>query len=148
MAGNTRVDGRHDVAPLVAGLVEIGVADAAEKNFDLDVVFGEVASCDRGGRKRRCRAGNGIGFCLVHEITSTSSTIGEQLARKSDYEKVSLKRYPDPANLLTNPVDAWILHGDSSETQGRECMGRLGGGHAIDPAWVDYRSVRRYVTPP
>ena len=67
VAGNTGIDGRHDSAPLVACLVEIGVADAAEQNLDLHIVFGGVAPRDGGGCKRRCRAGNGISFCLVHE---------------------------------------------------------------------------------
>ena len=68
MAGNAGVDGGHHAAPLVAGLVEIGVADAAEENLDLDVVLGGIAPRDRGGSKRRCCAGNGIGFCVVHDL--------------------------------------------------------------------------------
>ena len=46
VAGDAGVDGGHDAAPLVAGLVEVGVADAAEEDLDLDV----VAGWDRGGR--------------------------------------------------------------------------------------------------
>ncbi len=38
VAGNAGIDGGHHAAPLVAGLVEIGVADAAEENLDLHVV--------------------------------------------------------------------------------------------------------------
>ena len=38
MAGDAGIDGGHHAAPLVAGLVEIGVADAAEEDLDLDVV--------------------------------------------------------------------------------------------------------------
>ena len=91
MAGNAGVDGGHHAAPLIAGLVEIGVADAAEEDLDLDVVLGGIAPRDRGGSKRRCCAGNGIGFCLVHGVTSTSSADGEQLARNSDYERVRLR---------------------------------------------------------
>ena len=66
VAGNARVDRRHHAAPLVADLVEIGVADAAEENFDLYVVLGGIAPRDRGGGKRRCRAGSGISFRVVH----------------------------------------------------------------------------------
>ena len=66
MAGHTRVDGRHDAFPLIAGLVEIGVADATEKDFDLDVGGGWIAPRDGGGDKRRCCAGYGIGFCVEH----------------------------------------------------------------------------------
>jgi hypothetical protein len=89
--------------------VEIGVADAAEKDLDLDVVLGGIAPCDGGGSKRRCRAGNGISSCLGHGITSTSWADGEQLARKSDYKRVPAERYPDSANLLPIPVDARIF---------------------------------------
>ncbi len=47
MAGNARINGRHQSAPLIAGLVEVGVADAAEENLDLHVVFGGIAARDR-----------------------------------------------------------------------------------------------------
>ena len=47
MAGDARIDGRHDLAPLIADLVEIGVADAAEQDLDLYVVFGWIAPRDR-----------------------------------------------------------------------------------------------------
>ena len=69
MAGHARIDGGHHAAPLVAGLVEVGVADAAEEDFDLHVVFGGIAARDGGGGKRRSRTGNGISFGFVHEIT-------------------------------------------------------------------------------
>ena len=70
MAGNAGVDGGHDAAPLIAGLVEVGVADAAEEDLDLHVVLGGIAPLDGGGSKRRCCAGDGIGFCVVHGVTS------------------------------------------------------------------------------
>ena len=44
-----RVDRRQDAAPLVADRVEIGVADAAEEDFDLDVVLGRIATLDFAG---------------------------------------------------------------------------------------------------
>ena len=69
MARDDRVDGGHDAAPLVADLVEIGVADAAEEDFDLHVVFGWIAPRDRGGGQRRCRAGGGVGFRVVHALS-------------------------------------------------------------------------------
>jgi hypothetical protein len=71
MARYAGKDGGHYIAPLVAGLVEIGVADAAEQNFDLDVVRSGIAPFDGGGSKRRCGAGNGICFCIVHEKTQS-----------------------------------------------------------------------------
>ena len=44
------------------------VADAAEEDFDLNVVCGRIASRDCGGGQRRCRAGSGIGLCFVHGL--------------------------------------------------------------------------------
>jgi len=58
MARNAGVDGRHNAAPLVAHLMKVGVADAAEKDFDLHVGFGRLAPRNRGGSKSRCRAGS------------------------------------------------------------------------------------------
>ena len=69
MAGNAGIDGRHHAAPFVASLVEIGVTDAAEEDFDLHVVLGGIAPRDRGGGKWRSRTGNGVSFCFVHEMT-------------------------------------------------------------------------------
>ena len=51
MAGDAGVDRGHDVAPLIADLVEIGVADAAEEDLDLNVVFGRIAPRDRAWRQ-------------------------------------------------------------------------------------------------
>src|SRR4029077_11138803 len=76
MARDNRVNRRHDTAPLVTNLVKIGVADAAEKDFDLDVAFRRIATIDLGGNQRRCRAGCGVGFRFVsswlHDQTSCS----------------------------------------------------------------------------
>lgn len=63
MARHYRV---NTVAPLVTDMVEIGVADTAEQDFDLNVVFGWIAPRDRGGSKRRCRTGSGVSFGVVH----------------------------------------------------------------------------------
>ena len=62
VAGNERVDRGHELAPLVAHRMEIGVADAAEEDLDLHVAFGRIAPRDGGGGQRRCRTGGGIGF--------------------------------------------------------------------------------------
>ena len=59
-------DSGHDPAPLVTDLMEIGVADAAEENVNLYVVFCWIAPHDRGGGKRRCRIGGGVSLRLVH----------------------------------------------------------------------------------
>ena len=66
MAWDAGVDGGHDAAPLVTDLMEIGVADAAEEDFDLYVVFGWIAPRNRGGGKRRCRTGSGVSLRVVH----------------------------------------------------------------------------------
>lgn len=49
MTGNNRIDRGHNTAPLVTYRMEVGVADAAEENFDLHVVFGWIALCYRVG---------------------------------------------------------------------------------------------------
>src|SRR5580658_2773307 len=65
VAGNARVDGGHGT-PLIANLVEVGVANSAEENLDLYVVRGWIAPRDGSGRNRRCLAGGGVGFRVVH----------------------------------------------------------------------------------
>src|SRR5271154_2757813 len=47
VARDARINRRHHAAPLIANLMEIGVADAAEQNLDLHVVFGWIAPRDR-----------------------------------------------------------------------------------------------------
>jgi len=41
----------------------------------------------------------------------------QQVSRKSDYEQLSFERYPDSANLLPIPVEAYIFvhNGPNSE---------------------------------
>jgi hypothetical protein len=48
VAGDDRVDRWEDAAPLVTHLVEIGVADPAEQDLDLNVMFGQRAPHNRG----------------------------------------------------------------------------------------------------
>ena len=43
------VDGGHDTAPLVTHRMKVGVADAAEEDFNLHVVFSWIATRDIGG---------------------------------------------------------------------------------------------------
>jgi len=50
MSGNAWIDSRHR-APLVTDLVQVRVADTAEKDFDLNVVFARVTPRDRRGCK-------------------------------------------------------------------------------------------------
>src|SRR5437870_3724476 len=49
MTGYNRVIRGHELAPLVADRMEIGVADAAEEDLDLHVVFSWIATLDFSG---------------------------------------------------------------------------------------------------
>src|SRR5205807_3783371 len=60
MAGHNRVIRGHELAPLVADRMEIGVTDAAEENFDLHVPFSWIATIDFSGGQPRCRARSGV----------------------------------------------------------------------------------------
>ena len=51
MARDAGVDRGHDPTPLVTDLMEIGVADTAEEDFDLYVVFSGIAPRNRGEDK-------------------------------------------------------------------------------------------------
>jgi len=46
MTGDDRVIRGHELAPLVAHRMEIGVADAAEQNFDLNVTVSWLTTLD------------------------------------------------------------------------------------------------------
>src|SRR5439155_20029737 len=62
---NDRIICGHELAPLVAHRMEIGMADAAVKNFNLHVALYWIASRDcRRGQRRRL-TGGGIGFRFV-----------------------------------------------------------------------------------
>jgi hypothetical protein len=66
MARNNRVHSGHEFAPLITHRVKIRVANTAEQDFDLYVVFGWFAPRDRGKGKRRCSAGSGVSFGILH----------------------------------------------------------------------------------
>ena len=51
VTGDDRVIRGHELAPLVADRVQIGVADATEQNFDLHVAVSWIAAVDLGGRQ-------------------------------------------------------------------------------------------------
>ena len=65
MTGNDRVHSGHELAPLVADGMKIGVADAAEQNFDLHVAISWITTLDLSGSQRRCRTGSRVGFRVV-----------------------------------------------------------------------------------
>ena len=62
VAGNAGVDGGHGVLPLVANLMEVGVADAAEENFNLDVLRAGLATLEGERSERSGCALGGKGF--------------------------------------------------------------------------------------
>jgi hypothetical protein len=51
MAWNAGIDSRHN-APLIPNLVEVRVADTAEKDFEPNVVFARFPPSDYGWSKR------------------------------------------------------------------------------------------------
>ena len=63
MSGNAWIDSGHRT-PLVTDLVEVRVADTAEKDFDLNVVFTRIAPRDLGGGKWRFRTRTEYAFAL------------------------------------------------------------------------------------
>ena len=63
MTGDAGIDGRHRLFPLVANQVQIGVTDAAEKNFDLNVVRTWRPARDGERRQRRGRTLPGVSLC-------------------------------------------------------------------------------------
>ncbi len=68
MTGDDGVDGRHEAGKFVPDMVEIGVADTAEQDVDLNVVRGWIAPHDRGGGKQRYRTRSGVSFGVIHII--------------------------------------------------------------------------------
>src|SRR5262249_45229390 len=104
MARDAGVDRGHDAAPLVTDLVEIGVADTAEEDFDLNVVFGGIAPRDRGGGKRRCRTSSGVSFSVVHGCILLYSKYVSMRSDKPDSMIVS----PSSLVCLFRGV-AWLI---------------------------------------
>jgi hypothetical protein len=51
MSGNAWIDSRHST-PLAANGVEVRVADTAEKDFNLNIMFAWIAPRDHNGSKR------------------------------------------------------------------------------------------------
>src|SRR6266568_5593436 len=58
MAGNNRIVRGHELAPLVADGMKVGVADTAEEDFDLHIAVSWIATLDLGGCQSRCRTGS------------------------------------------------------------------------------------------
>jgi hypothetical protein len=64
MSGNAWIDSGYP-APLVTDLVEVRVADTAEKDFDLNIVFARIAPRDRGGGKRRFSTRSSVSLSFI-----------------------------------------------------------------------------------
>src|SRR5690349_10769437 len=95
MAGNDRIDGGHELAPFVADRMEIRVADAAEQDLDLHVVFSRIAPRDGCGGERRCRGLSGIGFRVVHNLSLESKMGGLAASHLLDMFGISGTLYRD-----------------------------------------------------
>src|SRR5438034_257256 len=65
VTGNNRVIRGHELAPLVAHRMQIGVADPAKQDFDLHVAVGWIAPVDFSGGQTRCRTRSGISLRVV-----------------------------------------------------------------------------------
>src|SRR4029453_12207322 len=52
MTGDNRIVSGHELAPFVADRMEIGVADAAEQDFNLHVAVSWIATLDLSGGQR------------------------------------------------------------------------------------------------
>src|SRR6266403_4117913 len=72
VAGDNRIIRGHELAPLVPDRMEIGVADAAEQDFDLHVTISWIATVDFSGGQPRCRTGSGISLRVVGSWMHTS----------------------------------------------------------------------------
>src|SRR5437762_1589660 len=72
VAGDNRIIRGHELAPLVADRMEIGVADAAEENFDLHVPVSWIAAADLSGGQPRCRARSGVSLRIECSWMHTS----------------------------------------------------------------------------
>ena len=62
MTGNAGIHGGHNHLPFVANLVEIGVADSAEENLDLDILRAGRTARDGEVFERSGGAVCGVGF--------------------------------------------------------------------------------------
>jgi hypothetical protein len=71
VAGDNRINSRHELVPLVSHRMEIRVADTAEENLDSHVAFGGFAPWNRADCEGRRLARSGIGFRFIHEFKNS-----------------------------------------------------------------------------
>jgi hypothetical protein len=64
MSRNAWIDSGHRT-PLATNGVEVRMADTAEKDFDLNVVFARITPWDRGGGKGRFRTRSRVGLRFI-----------------------------------------------------------------------------------
>ena len=65
MAGDNRIVRRHELAPFIANRMQVRVTNATEKDFDLHIAVGGIASHDRRRGQQRRLTGSGIGLRFV-----------------------------------------------------------------------------------
>ncbi len=106
VARHDRVDGRHEGAPLVTDLVEIGVADPAEQDFDLYVAFVWIATLDLGGGKRRCCTRSGVSFGVVRRFILLLVCLSGVVLFVANLFRAldGIERTPFHAVLLARPI--------------------------------------------
>ena len=64
MSRNAWIDSRHRT-PLATDGVKVRVADTAEKDFDLNIMFARIASWDRDWGKWRFCTRSSISLCFI-----------------------------------------------------------------------------------
>ncbi len=102
-----RHHGKDRAAPFVAGLVDVGMADAAIENVDQDIVRAGLTALDRPWRQGRFGRLGGIGWGLervlglnkrIHHLSA--SWVYRPNARVRGLDASNWKRRHDDANLV------------------------------------------------
>src|SRR5439155_6771579 len=105
VAGDNRVIRGHELAPLVPDRMEIGVADAAEENFDLHVPVSWIAAADLSGGQPRCRARSGVSLRIECSWMHTSRL--SSLLRTATESHAALSCSAATEDLTTNECSEW-----------------------------------------
>src|SRR5438093_5769792 len=81
MTWDNRVVRGHELAPLVAHRMKIGVADAAKEDFDLHVAVGWIAPRNFSGRQSRCWTGSGVSLRVVRSWMHVSTWFSQLISQ-------------------------------------------------------------------
>jgi hypothetical protein len=102
MAGNTGINRGHRFLPFIADGVKIRVTDAAEKDFNLYIVFGWIAPRDPGGGQRRSSTASGVSFHVLH-INNVDVRRASRYAKSANVDaKMRQSGISIPCNLLSS----------------------------------------------